>query len=680
MTALPTDRSDLKGFFASRDQQSDLEEKLEDIFSNLYYTWDKDLYAFIDKLDSYNWRKTKSPSVIIHRYLEEHKIPKEEDLTLIENGISAIRKYLNDVTWCEEHCHENKDLLAFSQHPIAYFCAEYGLVDWLQIYSGGLGVLAGDFIKEASDYGLPILAIGLFYHEGYFHQNFDSEGIQNEHYIPQDPAASMLTLVRDKEENPVEVSVTIEDHEVYVRGWELKVGHRSIYLLDTNFEKNEKWEDRMITAHLYGGDEDTRIRQEIVLGIGGYRFIQNIGIHPSVIHLNEGHASFVVLEKMNETDTTLPIEDRFDKAKSNILFTNHTLNAAGNDKFEFSLIEKYMKPYADALGIDIEALFGFGNDQLYSKSAFSMTILGLKGSRIANAVSLLHGEATKRLWPDYPMEAITNGVHMPTWVAGPYQQEFEKYVDMEWKNPTASVDWEKINDIPDETIWQIHNDMKKLMIERINSTLGSSLDQHALTIIWTRRFAAYKRPDMFLQDIERLSEIVNHAERPVQFLIGGKAHPRDTLGKQLLQKVISITQDSRFKNKIVFLKGYNWNLARYVMPGADVWLNNPIRFEEASGTSGMKAGANGVLQFTTLDGWTDEVNWEGKGWVLPQEHISSQIYEILSNQIAPLYYANEAYPREWVSMMKETMKACLSHYNMGRMLEEYIQLYSKLAH
>lgn len=658
----------------------ELENKLEKIFSNLYYTWDKDLYEFIDELDSFDWRKTKSPSVIIHRYIEEgHNHSKEGDKNAnIEKGLESLKEYLEAKTWYEENAKSDEVLKKFSQNPVLYFSAEFGLVDWLQIYSGGLGVLAGDFVKQVSDHGFPLVGIGIFYHEGYFHQDIDHNGMQKESYIPQDPAASMLKLVRDRYGDQVEIKVRIDDHDVYVRAWDLKVGRNSIYLLDTDFWKNERYEDRMITAHLYGGDNDTRIRQEIVLGIGGYRLAKKLGIDPGVLHLNEGHASFVILERMAELKEQYPDpKERFEAAKEKIMFTNHTLNPAGNDKFDYDLISKYLGYFAKNLGIDISELFKFGVDERYAKGAFSMTILGLKGAKISNAVSQLHGQAAQRVWPDYSMEAVTNGVHMPTFVSKPVQELIEKYVDKNWKNPIVKTDWNKIDNIPDEELWSVHKELKKVMIQRVNSTLGSSLDPNKLTIIWTRRFAAYKRPDVVLNDLAQLSEIVNNIDQPVQLLIGGKAHPRDVVGKGILQRVIRTTMDDEFKNKVVFLNGYNWNLARYMVAGTDVWLNNPIRFEEASGTSGMKAGANGILQFTTLDGWTDEVDWSDKGWIIPQEDINNEIYRIVRNELAPTYYEGD-FPIEWVQRMKKTMKVCLENYNMGRMVEEYIDLYKKI--
>ncbi|MBP9758676.1 alpha-glucan family phosphorylase [Candidatus Dojkabacteria bacterium] len=658
--------------------RTELSQKLEQMFSNLYYTWNKDLYDLADRLDGYNWRKTNNPATIIQRYIEESNMVQQDiDFGILSKGFSELEKYMKAPTWFDEKSKEDVQLAKLNTNPILYISAEFGFVEWLQIYSGGLGILAGDFIKQASDHGIPLFGVGLFYHHGFFHQDIDSHGMQYENYSRLDPAGCLLHLVKDKKGEVIKIEVIIKDHVVFIRAWELKVGRTSVYLLDTNFDDNDLWEDKMITAHLYGGSEDTRIRQEIILGIGGYRFIKKLGVVPSVIHMNEGHASFALLEKLKEITDKTYIKAKFIEARKNILFTNHTLVTAGNDKFEYAMLKEYLEPYARELGVTFEEIFEIGSESQYSKDKFSMTVLGLRGSKIANAVSKLHGEAAKNLWPDYKLEAVTNGVHTPTWICKPIQELFFKYVDPQWNNPTSQTNWDNIRNIPNNDLWLAHKKQKEEMIKRVNATLGVELNPEILTFVWTRRFAAYKRPQLFLNDLEQLAEILYSTDRPMQFLIGGKAHPKDILGKELLQKVVQVTLNPRFKNKITFLTGYNWNLARYLVSGADIWLNNPIRFEEACGTSGMKAGANGVIQFTTLDGWTDEVDWYGKGWALPQENISNEIYNIIRDQIKPLYYENSI-PENWINMMKETMIITNRQYNSGRMMGEYIELYKQL--
>ncbi len=654
-----------------------LEKRLEEVFSNLHYTWDKDLYEFIDKLDAYNWRKTQPPINTIRRYISETNIAEfAKGLNVLEQGLLRLHRYSTSPHWFDQ-VYLNKGILhQLYSNPIAYFSAEFGLVEWLQIYSGGLGILAGDFLKQSNDMGIPLVGVGIYYHNGYFHQDIDESGMQRENYIPQDPASSLLKLAKTSKGLVAESEVTVIDHPVYVRAWEAKVGRNSLYLLDTNFEKNTDPIDRMITSHLYGGDEDTRIRQEIVLGIGGYRLLTNLGIFPSIFHLNEGHASFVVLAKMLSSQPSKDFDLLFEGAKHNIIFTNHTLNAAGNDRFDYELTRKYLDAYAKQMQFDFNKIFNVGSDQLYSGGKFSMTIMGLKGSEKSNAVSILHGKAASKIWPDYPMEAITNGVHLPTWVAKPFQELFAKYVDYEWYLPTSNPIWNKIYNIPDELLFEKHLELKIKLIEALNSVLGCSLTPSKLTIVWTRRFTAYKRPDIFLHNLEALQALIENKEYPLQFIIGGKAHPRDIKGKELLQKIIEITKMNQFKNKVVYVTGYNWNVARYLVSGADVWLNNPARFEEACGTSGMKAGANGVLQFTTLDGWTDEVDWSDKGWVLPQENINNEIYRIIREEIVPTYYNTDK--KDWINKMKRTMKEIVTRYSAQRMLEEYMDIYQNI--
>lgn len=660
-------------------QRKEIRDNLEILLSNIYYTWNKDIYDFVDTLDGYNWRKTLPPTSIIHRYLEEeHIIEQDKDIKLINDSLIEFREYMDRETWFQVHSKEDPDLLVFQENPILYFSAEYGLVDWLQIYSGGLGVLAGDYVKQISDDGIPFVGIGFFYKQGYFHQDIDTEGMQREVYFPQEPASCLLRMLKDESGNPMEITVNIQGRDVFVRAWKLEVGRTTLYLLDTDYNKNN-WEDRQITSHLYGGDNSTRIRQELILGVGGYRMAKEMGIKPSVFHLNEGHASFFLLEKMKEHMAgSGSIRETLDKAKQNVMFTNHTLNPAGNDKFGHDLLKEYLEPYASDLGVDFDKIFELGYDEDYSDGDFATTIFGLNGSKVSNAVSKLHGEAVKKVWPNFNMIAITNGVHMPTWVSKPIQELLDKYVDPNWRDPVVEPNWDKIRDIPDEDLWKIHHDLKKMMIDRLNYTLGTELKHDVLTIVWTRRFAAYKRPDIFLHDLERLKHLLYDSQNPVQFLIGGKAHPKDMIGKELLQRVAQIALDPEFKNKVTYMTAYNWNLARYLVAGTDIWLNNPIRFEEASGTSGMKAAANGVLQLTTLDGWTDEIDWYGKGWVLPQKDIHAKIYEIIENQVAPTYYEGK-FSKTWVSMMKETMIVALRDYNMGRMLEEYVNVYKDLA-
>jgi glycogen phosphorylase len=659
-------------------QRNHIENDLKQVYENLYHTWDNEQGDFVDELSGYNWRKSPFPSTIVETYLEtKHVAEQDNEIKKIQSLLNNTQNYLDSSTWFSEN-YKGRSLERLESNPIVFFSAEFGLVDWMQVYSGGLGVLAGDVMKQMSDFGVPLTGVGLFYNFGYFHQDIDGEGKQKEEYIPQNPSSMFLKLIKDENRNPIESEVWIDDHIVFVRGWMVNVGRIKLVLLDTNFDKNLKWEDRMITGHLYGGTKDTRLRQEIVLGIGGYRFIQRMKIQPSVVHLNEGHAGFVHIAKLYENfDKSVDLATNLANNSKNVLFTNHTLNPAGNDKFNFNLFERYLSKYAKELGIGMEELFQIGTEPNYSPDNFSMTILGIKGARYVNAVSKLHGKRANEIWSNTNFKSVTNGVHLPTWVGPRISALFKKYVHKEWFDPKSKVDWELIDSIPDKELWNAHMEQKTEMINTINKTLGVNLDPNLPTVVWTRRFASYKRPNIFISDMIRLSKLVLHPKLKVQFLIGGKAHPQDEIGKNLLSEVIKITNYEEFKDKVVFLTGYNWKLAKKLVAGSDIWLNNPIRFEEASGTSGMKAGANGVLQLTTLDGWTDEVDWLHKGWILPEAQIHSQIYDILEHQIAPVYY-NQNVQGNWTKMMKNMMKEIMNNFGTDRMMKDYLKLYEEL--
>lgn len=660
-------------------QKNHIKNDLESIYSNFYYTWGNSHSRIFDDLNGVNWHKSAPPSSIIDSYIETKDVNEQDkEIKCIREIINSQDKYIGSKSWFDANKVSDSKLFKLEQNPVVFFSAEFALTDWLQIYSGGLGVLAGDFLKQSSDLGIPFIGVGIFYNQGYFHQEIDISGNQKEDYIPQNPASMFLTLLKDEHQNPIEVEVIIEDHIVFVRGWLANVGRNKLILLDTNFEKNEVWEDRMITAHLYGGTTDTRIRQEVVLGIGGYQFIKKYGIVPGIIHLNEGHAGFVSIAKLLDIyDTNKTLEENIVQNSHNQIFTNHTLNPAGNDKFELDLFRKYLNKYANSIGISIEELFKFGTDSKYSPDKFTMTILGIKSSKISNAVSRLHGQKAREEFGNTNIRDITNGVHLPTWVGPHIAHLFRKYVNENWLDSNEEIDWNLIDSIPNYELINAHISQKHDLIETINQTLGVSLNSKLPTVVWTRRFASYKRPNIFINDIIRLSKLVLHPKLKFQFLIGGKAHPQDTIGKQMLADIVKISKSNEFENKVVFLTDYNWKLARKLVAGSDIWLNNPIRFEEASGTSGMKAGANGVLQLTTLDGWTDEVDWIDKGWILPQADIHSQIYDILEHQIAPAYYDSHNDQR-WIYMMKNTMKEVMKNYSTRRMMLDYLKLYKEL--
>jgi len=656
---------------------SDIKNKFEILLNNLWYTWNPHHIMPIIDLYGDGWRKNAPPQEFITQYGTKRFEQILHDAHIeIEDNYKLFRKYKKLDKWFDDKARDDTKLNVLKTNPIAYFSMEYGLVDWLQIYSGGLGVLSGDYLKQASDVGLPIKAVGLFYHEGYFHQDFGENGEQIERYMHQDPDDYPLKLALDSSGKPIEIQVDIAGHPVYIRAWKLSVGNVALYLLDTNYSKNETWDDRKITAHLYGGDTDTRIRQEIVLGIGGVRLFTALGIDPSIFHMNEGHSGFLVLEEAKKhVDKGLDFKEAIIKASDKLVFTNHTLKQAGNDKFSYELINRHLGSYCEALKTDINTIFDLGKDDKYADGKFSMSILGMRNAKISNAVSILHGRAAKKLWPDYDLVPITNGVHMPTWVSPEIHKLLDEYLGDVWHSGQDNVDYSKIDDIPASELWQAHISRKKKLISTLNSNLDLKLDPDALTLAWSRRLASYKRPDMIISDLDRLRKILSTTNQPVQILIAGKAHPKDTIGKEILQNMNKALSAPEFKNKVVVIPGYNWQLARRMISGADIWLNTPYRFEEASGTSGMKACANGVLQLTTKDGWTDEVDWYKKGWTIAEEEPVKSLFDTLEYQIMPLFFDSiiGSYNKYWIDMMKESMKLVLKNYSMDRMVKDYLE-------
>lgn len=659
-------------------------KKFETLLANLWFTWNPHYILPIIDMYGDGWRKNIPPEALVANYGKEKlsEILKAKHWELCEN-LRLYKQYLTaPKLFDKEYAHDSK-YAKLKRNPIAYFCMEFGLVDWLQIYSGGLGILAGDYLKASSDMGVPIIGIGIFYHQGYLHQDFSPDGAQVENYIHQQPMDFDMELVKDEQNQPLIIDIILEDHIVKVRAWKQQVGVNSLYLLDTNFEANTEWEDRLVTGYLYGGDIENRIRQEIVLGMAGARLLEQLHIEPSIYHMNEGHSGFLVLEhtraimKKSGTDFGTALQE----ASKNLVFTNHTLKEAGNDIFDFILFERYLSPYLTDLKTDINTLFNLGDDKVYSKGGFSMTVFGLKHAKVSNAVSKLHATAAKNLWKEHQLLPVTNGVHMPTWVSPEIHKLLDQHLSEAWHLSQKSMDFDRIQRIPHLELWNAHQQRKSKLIHSLNSELGLELNPDYLTIAWSRRLAAYKRPDLLLSDVARLEQIINDSRRPVQILIAGKSHPKDTIGKQILQKMNNIFNDNKFHNKIEIIPGYNWQLARRMVSGADIWLNTPYRYEEACGTSGMKAAANGVLQFTTLDGWTDEVDWYKIGWVISETDTAHSLYENLEKNILPLYYDQNSngFNEYWVEMMLNSIQLSLENFSSERMLHDYLRtIYSQI--
>lgn len=598
-----------------------------------------------------------------------------EDRSRVHAAFGELTRYLASSTWFDRALQENTRLADFQSAPVAYFCAEFGIASWLPIYSGGLGVLAGDMLKEASDMGLPFVGMGLFYRHGFFHQKLDQARYQTQYYDTLTPEELGLGRASDETGKPILIPVPMADHLVYAAVWKLQVGRIPLFLLDTDVPENERPEDREITASLYGGDAETRIRQELVLGIGGVRALRALGVTPSVYSMNEGHAAFLGLELLAGALETAPFPEALRQTRQRVVYTNHTVVPAGNDVFSADLVLNYLGAYADGNGIARDQLFSLastGHD-----AGFSMAVLAFHMSGKANAVSQLHAKVIPREWPGFPVEAVTNGVHVPTWLGPGVRALLDRYVP-DWQGDAP--DWEAVHSIPDAELQSAHAAQRQYMIERVNASGGSQLDPEALTLVWARRFAEYKRAFLIASDRQRLVRLLGNAECPVQIVISGKAHPRDEGGKNILRDLLqSFGHDAVLAARIAFVEDYDLDVARALTAGADVWLNTPRKPLEASGTSGMKSSDNGALQVTVTDGWAAEVDWWGVGWGIAggdDAADSLQLYDFLENGVVPTYYDRdqERVSHRWAAMMKNTMIIALSRYSARRMLLDYVQM------
>jgi starch phosphorylase len=595
---------------------------------------------------------------------------------------------------------------------IAYFCAEFGFHESLPIYSGGLGILAGDHCKTASDMALPFVAMGLLYRQGYFQQTIDAEGMQHAHYYDSDFGDLPITAVM-KDGVPLEVTVEFGEHDVYCKLWQAKVGRITLYLLDTDHEKNRP--EHRATAHrLYGGDRNTRIQQEIVLGMGGFRALQAMGIKPTTFHMNEGHAAFLVLERMRAlVKEGLDLETALEAVASNTVFTTHTAVAAGHDHFSFEKMDRYFVRYVQELGMSREALQALGRTP--KSDDFNMTALAARGSRFMNGVSRIHGDVSAlilgELWPEVPEEEnpityITNGVHAPSFLAPEMADAFSAFLGSGWNRHLDDPHClDGVMAVPDHIFWSIRQHLKARMLElvgeriRHQSARNQGSEAHVdrllryadasnpdvLTIGFARRFATYKRATLLFENLDWLREIVSVPDRPVLFLFAGKAHPADEPGKEFMRRIVQVASMPEFEGRFLLVEGYDLRLARRLVSGVDVWLNNPIFPLEASGTSGMKAGFNGVINLSVLDGWWGEGYNGQNGWAIKpaSEQLSDErrnleesrsLYELLQDKVIPLYYerGRMGFSPEWIRMAKRSIMTLLPRYNSERMVGEYL--------
>lgn len=692
-------------------------EHLREIAYNLYWTWNNDARELFRRLDNELWAETNHNPVMMLGTISQIRLGEVSN----DDGFKAhlnrvyqnLQNYLNAKTWYDKSF---KDISSKSFNVI-YFSAEFGLTESLQTYSGGLGVLAGDHLKAASDLGIPLIGIGLLYKVGYFQQYLNSDGWQLEKYEVNDFDNLPMQLVY-KDNEPLTLSVSIAEREVFFRVWKIQVGRVPLYLLDTNISQNSET-DKKITETLYGGNSETRIEQEIILGIGGIRALHAIGVRPMVCHMNEGHSAFLSLERIRFLMIELGLNFKESKEigfYSNI-FTTHTPVPAGIDVFTNELIEKYLgNYYRNELKISSDEFFSLGTIYKDEKSTvFNMAHLAMNTAGYVNGVSRLHSSVSKKMWVsgfpsipfnEIPIGYITNGVHTRSHMSREMEELFIQYLGEKWLEDSSDQSlWEKVDNIPDEELWRTHEKRRERLVafarrrlrDQITNRGGSQaelaaasevLDPNVLTIGFARRFATYKRANLIFKNIERIANILNNKKYPVQIIIAGKAHPKDDEGKRFIQEIIEVSKEEKFRRKVVFIENYDLNVASYLVTGCDIWLNNPRRPLEASGTSGMKVIANGGLNFSVLDGWWDEgfdpeVGWKignGEEYLDPEYHDeieSNQIYDTLETNIAPLFYlrGEDNLPRAWISMIKNSMKKLGPFFNTQRMVKEYFNKY-----
>lgn len=686
-------------------------ERLADLAYNLWWSWHQDARDLFKMFDYPLWRSTGHNPVRMLLEVSPERVQEIARDPLFLRQYDAVvlafdRDMGNGHLWARQNYPD-------PTRPVAYFSAEFGIHFSLPIYSGGLGILAGDHAKEASDLGLPLVGVGFLYSQGYFRQHIPPHGWQEAIYSPLRIEETPIRPVLDTKGRQARVQVSLAGRPVQVALWQVQVGRVQICLMDTNLPENEPW-DRMLSSRLYGGDRETRISQEIVLGIGGVRAIRALGLNPAVWHINEGHCAFLVLERIRELVAQgWPFDRAAQAVRETTVFTTHTPVPAGHDVFEFPMVEKYFHEYREQLGLSREEFLELGRVNGLTGPEFNMTALALRYAEHRNSVSRLHGEVTRRmwhvLWPDRPEEEvpiihITNGVHLPSWIPGPLNRLFRKHLGRDWLERYDDPDlWERLDDIPDEELWNFHEDQKRKMMafirerarqRRISGEMdpdqvlvaGAFLDPEALTIGFARRFATYKRATLLFQDPDRLKRILHNPYRPVQFIFAGKAHPADDAGKYLLQQVYTFAKDPAVGGRIAFIEDYDMHVARYLVQGVDVWLNTPRRPMEASGTSGQKAGMNGIPQLSVLDGWWDEGYNGVNGWAIasPDDadpaaqdaHDAAELYRLIEEEVAPLFYQRDpdGIPRGWVRVMKEAIRTAAPYFCTRRMLREYTTL------
>ena len=688
-------------------------EKLSEISNNLWWSWNTEFLRLFKIIDRDLWETCEKNPVKFLKLVSQDRLEQITKNTEFLKEYDKLSKQFEDYmnsknTWFSNKYPENKNDL------IAYFSAEYGLDQTIPIYSGGLGILSGDHLKSASDLGIPLVAVGLLYKNGYFHQKINGYGDQEEEYNNIELSNLPINPVKDSNGEELTIYVKLEKRKVYLKVWQINVGRIKLYLLDSDIDQNNQ-EDREITLRLYGGDQEMRIKQEIILGMGGTNLLTRaLKLNPTIYHMNEGHSAFLILELIKNIikEKQVSFEVAKDIASSKTVFTTHTPVPAGNDIFPIELVEKYFKEFWPRLGLDREAFLKLGMKPCKElEHGFNMGILALKVAGKKNGVSKLHGAVSRELfgdvWPEIaanesPITYVTNGIHTCSWLAPSLKELYNKYLIPYWQDNIHNDEvWKNINNIPNKELWEIHRQrkIKLLDIVKENTTnrlrrsgynyeeindITSKLNSDVLTIGFSRRFATYKRATLIFKDLERITQILNNQDKPVQLIFAGKAHPADKEGKDLIKRIHEISMMPQFKGKIFILENYNIAMSRYLVSGVDVWLNNPRRPMEASGTSGQKASVNGVINFSVLDGWWAEGYNQENGWTIgtnaeydsyeEQDIADSQsMYNTLETKIIPMYYnRNEDKISEtWMKIMKNSIISTGGKYSTARMLVDY---------
>jgi starch phosphorylase len=686
--------------------------RMTELAYNLLWSWEPAIRSVFRRLDPNLWQDCGyNPVLMLGRVSQ----------LALEQAASDPRYMALYKNACEIYdAHTRKCAPQPDGKLIAYFSAEYGLTECLPVYSGGLGVLSGDHMKSSSDQDYPLIGIGLLYQQGYFRQYLNPDGWQQERYPMNDFYTLPIVPVKNAAGEDLKVTVKLPSGEVFIQVWKLDIGRISLYLLDTNIPENVLPQDRDITDSLYGGDIDTRIRQEIVLGIGGMRALKALGLEPTVFHMNEGHSAFLALEqaRLYMRDSKLSFEESVEAARSSNVFTTHTPVPAGIDLFDPGLMYHYFSSYCAETGVDFQQLMALGRrDPQNRDERFSMAVFALNTSAYRNAVSKLHRQVSQEMfhdmWPqlpvwEAPITSITNGVHGPSWLNGDLATLYDQYLQPDWRerfNDTAI--WEQVRDIPDEELLDVHRRRKRRLVSFVRMRQHQAalrrqasapevrranevLDPNAFTIGFARRFATYKRATLLFRDVERLKRILLDKDMPVQIVIAGKAHPKDQPGKSFIREIVQLSRDPELWKHLVFLEDYDMKVGREMVQGVDLWLNNPRRGEEACGTSGMKAGINGVLNLSILDGWFDEAYERSGSWAIgdrepysdDQDALhASAIYYLLENEIVPMFYERkEQTPREWMRRIKQSLSYISPHFDCRRMVREYMSELYEPAH